>query len=66
MPLSSDLRFAVQQSLARYIGLAPDAAASLLREGSGSGVPIDPECGALLVRDLRRQGLQVRLDATAN
>lgn len=65
-PLSSELRFAVQQSLARYLGLTPDSAALLLREGSGLGVPIDSECGALLVRDLRRQGLQVRLDATDN
>lgn len=65
-PLSADLRFAVQQSLARYLGLSPDSAASLVREGSSPGVPIDPECGALLVRDLRRQGLQVRLEERAS
>lgn len=63
--LAPDLRFALQQSLARYLGLAPATAAALLREGSGAGVPIDPDCGALLERDLRRQGVQVRLEATA-
>lgn len=63
--LSTDLRFALQQSLARYLGLSPAAAAALLREGSGDGVPIDPDCGALLVRDLRRQGVQVRLEPGA-
>ena len=63
--LAPDLRFALQQSLARYLGLSPAAAAALLREGRGAGVPIDPDCGALLERDLRRQGVQVRLEATA-
>jgi len=65
-PLAADLRFAMQQSLARYLGISPADAAALLRQGSGAGVPIDADCGSLLVRDLRRQGVQARLDAMAS
>lgn len=62
----SALRFAVQQSLARYLGIPPAEAAELLRIGDAGTVAIDPDCGALLERDLRRQGLQVRLESRAS
>lgn len=60
--LSGELRFTLQQYFARYLGIPPAEAAALLRVGSGAGVPIDAECGALLLRDLRRQGVQARLE----
>ncbi len=55
----SALRFAMQQSLARYLGIPP-------AEADAGTVAIDPDCGALLERDLRRQGLQVRLESRAS
>jgi hypothetical protein len=56
----------MQQSLARYLGITPADAAALLRRGSGAGVPIDDDCGGLLLRDLRRLGLRARLEALAS
>lgn len=66
LSLAAEPRFAMQQSLARYLGITPADAAALLRRGSGAGVPIDDDCGGLLLRDLRRQGLRARLEALAS
>lgn len=58
----SEQVFTLQQILARQLGLSPAEAATLVRGGGGClQLPVDPDCGALLVRDLQHQAIHARL-----
>ena len=59
--LGREQHFELLQTLARYLGCAPAAVAPLLRQGSETELAVDPECGELLLRDLRCLRLQVTL-----
>ena len=59
--LGRERHFELLQTLARYLGCAPAAMAPLLAEGTETELAVDPECGELLLRDLRCLRLQVSL-----
>jgi len=52
----------VRQSLARHLGITPGAALTLLEGSDRLDLPVDPDCGALLLRDLEHQPISLRLD----
>lgn len=55
--LDQELSLVLQQILARQLGLAPSEAAELLRGSAPLRLRVDPDCGALLLRDLQRQSI---------
>jgi Trk K+ transport system NAD-binding subunit len=57
----SEQVFTLQQILARQLGLSPAEAATLVKGGACLQLPVDPDCGALLVRDLQHQAIHARL-----
>ena len=64
-PLPPELALTLQQSLARRLGMAPAEASALLHAHPNLRLPVDPDCGALLLRDLQRQAIQVSLEGEA-
>ena len=56
-----ELAFTLQQILARQLGLTPAEAAVLVKGSPCLRLPVDPDCGALLVRDLQHQAIRARL-----
>lgn len=56
-----ELAFTLQQILARQLGLTPAEAATLVKGPPCLRLPVDPDCGALLVRDLQHQAIRARL-----
>lgn len=52
----------VRQSLARHLDITPGAALTLLEESDRLDLPVDPDCGALLLRDLEHLPISLRLD----
>lgn len=61
-PLDPSLAMTVRQCLARHLGLSPASALALLEEGERVRLPVDPDCGALLIRDLDHQPIGLALD----
>jgi hypothetical protein len=57
----SEQVFTLQQILARQLGLSPAEAATLVKGETCLQLPVDPDCGALLVRDLQHQAIHARL-----
>jgi hypothetical protein len=45
--------------------MAPAEASALLHAHPNLRLPVDPDCGALLLRDLQRQAIQVSLEGEA-
>lgn len=64
-PLAPELALTLQQSLARRLGMAPAQASALLQTSRSLQLLVDPDCGALLLRDLQRQAVQVSLESAA-
>jgi len=60
--LSPERRFQAQQSLARWIGCLPGEVIYLLDGEKHLTPPVDREICDLLVKDLRRQGVECTLD----
>jgi hypothetical protein len=60
--LGAERLSALCHTLARYLGISPEEAGRLATEGHPGQVSLDPDCAALLDRDLRRQGVWVRLE----
>jgi Trk K+ transport system NAD-binding subunit len=65
-PLGADLNLTVRQILARQLGLAPAEVAARIRDSRCQRLPVDPDCGALLQRDLQHQGISARLEPTGD
>jgi len=61
-PLDPSLAMTVRQCLARHLGLSPASALALLQQGERVRLPVDPDCGALLIRDLDHQPIGLALD----
>jgi Trk K+ transport system NAD-binding subunit len=61
-PLSAELRMIVQQTLVRHLGMTPTQAAAWIGGSPPLLLAADPDSGALVVRDLRHQGLRVELE----
>lgn len=59
---SQERRFQAQQSLARWIGCSPGDVAHLLDGEEHLSPPLDEEISALLVENLRRQGVACSLE----
>jgi Trk K+ transport system NAD-binding subunit len=64
-PLTPEMALTLQQSLARRLGMAPAEASALLHANPSLRLPVDPDCGALLLRDLQHQAIRVRLESEA-
>ncbi len=60
---SPEQAFTLQQILARQLGLTPAEAAMLVKGPPCLRLPVDPDCGALLVRDLQHQAIRARLQS---
>lgn len=60
--LGAERLSALCHTLARYLGISLEEAGRLATEGHPGQVSLDPDCAALLARDLRRQGVWVRLE----
>ena len=65
-PLSKELRLTIQQCLVRHLGISPLQITDQLAWGTILRFPVDPDNGALVVRDLRHQGIQVDIRARLN
>jgi len=61
-----ELGLTLRQLLARHLGLTPAEAGGLLQGRRQAELPVDPDCGALLLRDLQRQGVAVALQPRGN
>lgn len=65
-PLGADLTLTLRQILARQLGVAPAEVAARMRASRSLRLPIDPDGGALLQRDLQHQGISARLEPSAD
>lgn len=62
-PLTAELRLTVQHCLVRHLGMTAPGAALWLQGEGDLRIPVDPDSGALVVRDLHHQGLRVVMEA---
>lgn len=58
-PLTAELRLILQPCLVRHLGMTAEGAARGLQGGAEICIPVDPDSGALLERDLHHQGVRV-------
>lgn len=65
-PLDPSLALTVQQSLARHLGLTPAEAQTLIQAAPRLCLPVDPDSGARLIRDLEHQPIRLSLEPTAS
>ena len=61
--LTGELRLTVQHCLVRHLGMTAPGAAQWLQGEGDLRIPVDPDSGALVVRDLHHQGLRVVMEA---
>lgn len=60
-PLTPELRLTVQHCLARHLAMTAVGAAQCLQDGGTISIPVDPDSGALVERDLHHQGVRVEM-----
>lgn len=61
LPLSAELRMTVQHCLVRHLGMSATDAVARLSGDTEVCLPVDPDSGALVVRDLHNQGVRVTM-----
>jgi Trk K+ transport system NAD-binding subunit len=64
--LGADQTLTLRQILARQLGVSPAEAAALMRDSRHLRLAVDPDCGALLQRDLQHQGISAQLEPVAD
>ncbi|MFM7266339.1 MAG: hypothetical protein ACKOZW_12275, partial [Cyanobium sp.] len=60
-PLTPELRLTVQHCLVRHLAMTAVGAAQCLQDGGTISIPVDPDSGALVERDLHHQGVRVEM-----
>ncbi|MEB3167350.1 MAG: NAD-binding protein [Synechococcaceae cyanobacterium] len=60
-PLTAERRLIVQHCLVRHLGMTAEEAARGLQGGAEICIPVDPDSGALVERDLQHQGVRVQI-----